>query len=49
MTKYIMLFLFAFFLGKFSYGDSSGLGVFIPNVGGYHYSLTDSEDSGAYK
>ena len=52
MTKYVTLFFFAFFLGKFTYGislDSDGMGIFIPNLGGIHYSLINSEDSGVYK
>jgi len=44
--------LVVFLLGKFSYGlssDSDGFGIFIPNIGGYHYSLINSEDSGVYQ
>lgn len=51
MFKYLTLFAFAFFLGKFSYGiapDSDGFGIFVPNIGGYHVSLINSEDSGVY-
>ena len=46
------LLLVVFLLGKWSYGlsfDSDGFGIFIPNVGGYHYSLINSEDSGVYQ
>ena len=47
----IQVLVIVFLLGKFSYGlslDSDGVGIFIPNVGGYHYSLINSEDSGLY-
>jgi hypothetical protein len=40
--------LLAFLLGRFSYNDSDGYGIFIPNLGGYHVSLTDNADSGIY-
>ncbi len=46
----IQVLLVVFLLGKFSYGlslDSDGFGIFIPNIGGYHLSLSDS-DSGFY-
>jgi len=47
----IQVLVIVFLLGKFSYGlslDSDGFGIFIPNIGGYHYSLINSEDSGLY-
>lgn len=37
-----------FALGKFSYFGESGFGIFIPNIGGYHVALDDSE-SGVYQ
>ena len=48
----LQLLVVVFLLGKWSYGlsfDSDGFGIFIPNVGGYHYSLINSEDSGVYQ
>lgn len=50
-TFHIQALLIAFLLGKFTYGiapDSDGFGIFVPNVGGYHYSLINDEDSGWY-
>jgi len=47
----IQVLVIVFLLGKFSYGlslDSDGFGIFIPNIGGYHYSLINNEDSGLY-
>ena len=41
--------LIAFLLGRFSYNDSDGYGIFIPNLGGYHVSLIDDKDSGLYQ
>lgn len=52
MLKYLTIILVSFYLGKFSYGislDSDGMGIFIPNLGGVHYSLINSEDSGVYQ
>lgn len=47
----LQLLAIVFLLGKWSYGiapDSDGFGIFVPNVGGYHISLINSEDSGWY-
>lgn len=52
MTKYLVLFALAFYLGKFTYGialDSDGFGIFVPNLGGYHVSLINPEDTGFYQ
>jgi len=52
ITFWTQSLLIAFLLGKFSYGiapDSDGFGVFIPNLGGYHVSLINDEDSGFYQ
>lgn len=48
----IQVLLVVFLLGKFSYFGMDGrqlthAGVFIPNIGGYHLSLSD-DDSGFY-
>jgi len=48
----IQVLLLVFLLGKFSYFSMDGkqvtsAGIFIPNLGGYHLSLSDS-DSGFY-
>lgn len=48
----IQVLLVVFLLGKFSYFGMDGkqvtsAGIFIPNLGGYHLSLSDS-DSGLY-
>lgn len=50
-TFFVQSLLIAFLLGKFTYGispDSDGMGIFVPNLGGYHYSLINDEDSGFY-
>jgi len=47
----LQLLAIVFLLGKWSYGiapDSDGFGIFVPNVGGYHVSLINAEDSGFY-
>lgn len=52
MAKYLTIVFISFYLGKFSYGfslDSDGFGIFVPNLGGYHVSLINSEDSGVYQ
>ena len=51
LTLKLQLLAIAFLLGKWSYGiapDSDGFGIFVPNVGGYHVSLINNEDSGWY-
>ena len=51
-TFFVQSLLIAFLLGKFTYGiapDSDGFGIFIPNIGGYHYSLINDEDTGVYQ
>lgn len=51
-TFFVQSLLIAFLLGKFTYGispDSDGMGIFVPNLGGYHYSLINDEDSGFYQ
>jgi len=45
LTKIIFLaqlLLFAFLLGRWTYNDCDGYGVFIPSVGGWHVE-TDAE------
>ena len=52
MTKVMLIIYFGiscFYLGKFSYVDSDGMGIFLPKVGGYHLSLVDNEESGVYR
>ena len=39
MTKYIWTLIVGFLLGKFTYFDSDGYGIFVPMVGGYHISM----------
>jgi hypothetical protein len=51
LTFKLQFLAIAFLLGKWSYGiapDSDGFGIFVPNVGGYHVSLINNEDSGWY-
>lgn len=51
-TFWLQSLLIAFLLGKFTYGlapDSDGMGIFVPNLGGYHYSLINDEDTGFYQ
>jgi len=51
LTLKIQLLAIVFLLGKWSYGiapDSDGFGIFVPNVGGYHVSLINGEDTGFY-
>ena len=40
--------LIAFLIGRFSYNDSDGFGIFVPNLGGYHVSFENTADSGIY-
>lgn len=47
-TFWTQALLIAFLVGRFSYNDSDGFGIFVPSIGGYHVSLTDSADSGLY-
>ena len=49
ITFWTQALLLAFLLGRFSYNDSHGYGIFIPNLGGYHVSLIDDKDSGLYQ
>ena len=45
LTKIVFIaqiLLFAFLLGRWSYNDCDGYGIFIPSVGGYHVE-TDAE------
>ena len=52
MTKVMLIIYFGiscFFLGKYTYADSDGMGIFIPNLGGYHISLVDDNDTGVYQ
>ncbi len=51
LTLKLQLLAIVFLLGKFSYGiapDSDGFGFFVPNLGGYHVSLINAEDTGVY-
>lgn len=36
MAKYVWILIFGFLLGKFTYLDSNGYGIFVPMLGGYH-------------
>lgn len=45
----IYLMLISFALGKYTYLDSSGGGVFVGGIGGYHFDFVESSKSGAYK
>ena len=52
MTKLILNFyvlLAVFMLGKYTYLDSSGGGIFSAGIGGYHLDFKESHKSGAYK
>jgi len=48
ITFWAQTLLIAFLIGRFSYNDSDGFGIFVPNLGGYHYSFNDNADSGIY-
>jgi hypothetical protein len=39
----IYLIAFGYGLGKFTYLDRDGYGIFIPHIGGYHVSTLESE------
>jgi len=52
VTFHFQALLIAFLLGKFTYGiapDSDGYGIFVPNLGGYHVSLINQEDTGFFQ
>ena len=49
ITFWTQALLLAFLIGRFSYNDSDGFGIFVPNLGGYHISLVSDEDTGVYQ
>jgi len=49
ITFWTQALLIAFLIGRFSYNDSDGYGIFVPNIGGYHVSFENTADSGVYQ